>query len=594
LLSILRRDERGGETAGAAVPPERKEVTSCFTGERQAAGDDRRAVGRFGTADNAQMTTAPGITIRALERRLPAIGFAYLVVFLLLDWVSYIRPFQGLNITPWNPQPALAIALLLASPRWWWLVWGGLVAAELAVRGWPSDWIVALLATAALALSYAAIARAAQVRLDRSLALATRRDLLWFTAISVGGALLSATVYVGTYAAAGHGPSGPLVEAIARYWIGDAVGLVVMLPMLLVLMDPHRRSALVSTVRGREWWLVAALIAALVLLIFGFENNDQFKYFYLLFLPTVWASARLGLAGAVLSAALTQIGLIIAVQSIPHPDLTVFELQVLMAAMTMTGLVLGVAVDERERAAAELKGSLRLAAAGQMAAALAHELSQPLTALNSYAEASRLILAADLPDGERLTRLADVSARMADDALRASEVVKRLREFFRTGSTQLQAVLPAELLTEVVAASRRRADAVGVLIRSELDPGLPALLLDPVQIGVVLRNLMANALDAASVSGGPGRVSVRARAQKDALRIEIEDSGGGVDTARLQSLFEAGPSDKPGGMGLGLSICRAIVEAHGGTLWAEPGPHGRVCVTRPGDRPPRPGAAAAA
>lgn len=530
------------------------------------------------------VTAATGLPTHALERRLPAIALAYLVVFLLLDWVSYIRPFHGLNITPWNPQPALAIALLLANRRWLWLVWTGLVAAELAVRGWPSDWIVALFATAALALSYAAIARAAEVRLDRSLALGTRQDLLWFSAITVGGALLSGTVYVATYAAAGHGPSGTLPEAIARYWIGDAVGLVVMLPVLMVLMDPRRRSALLATVRGREWWLIAAAIGALLLLIFGLENNDQFKFFYLLFLPTVWASARLGLAGAVLSAALTQIGLIIAVQSLPHPDLTVFELQVLMAAMTMTGLILGVAVDERERAAAELKGSLRLAAAGQMAAALAHELSQPLTALNSYAQSSRLIVASrDIPDAERLVRLADVSTRMAEDALRASEVVKRLREFFRTGSTQLQAAKPLEVLEEAVAASRRRADAVGVQIRCELDPGLPALLIDPVQIGVVLRNLMANALDAASAAGMPGRITLRATAQKGALRVAIEDSGAGVDAARLPSLFDAGPSDKPGGMGLGLSICRAIVEAHGGALWVEPGPHGHFCFTLPID-----------
>jgi len=541
-------------------------------------------------------TAAPHLpTAHPRDRRLPALGFAYLVVFLLLDWVSYIRPFQGLNITPWNPQPALAIALLLANRRWLWLVWTGLVAAELAVRGWPSDWIVALFATAALALSYAAIARAAEVRLDRSLALATRRDLLWFTLISVGGALVSATVYVVTYAASGHGSSGPLLESIARYWIGDAVGLVVMLPMLMVLADPRRRAGLVATLRGREWWLIAGLIGALQMMIFGRESNDQFKFFYLLFLPTVWASARLGLAGAVLSAALTQIGLIIAVQSSPHPDLTVFELQVLMAAVTMTGLVLGVAVDERERAAAELRGSLRLAAAGQMAAALAHELSQPLTALNSYAEASRLIARSqDIPDGERLARLTDVSARMADDALRASEVVKRLREFFRTGSTQLQAVAPAALLAEAVAASSRRADAVGVQIRSEVEPGLPAVLVDPVQVGVVLRNLMANALDAASASGEPGRVGVRASAQKDMLRIEIEDSGRGVDVARLQSLFEAGPSDKPGGMGLGLSICRAIVEAHGGMLWVEAGPRGHFCFTLPLERPRPPGESDAA
>lgn len=510
------------------------------------------------------------------------VGLLYVAAFLLLDWVSYIRPFHGLNITPWNPQPALAVALLLWTPRWLWLVWLSLLTAELAIRGLPSDWLVALTATGALALSYAAIARAVHVKLDRSLALATRRDLLWFTVIVVAGALLSGTAYVATFAAAGLGPGGTVLEAIARYWVGDAVGMVVLLPMLLVLMDPLRRSSLMTTLRGRDWWLAAALIAVILAVVFGRDDSDAFKFFYLLFLPVVWASARLGLSGAVLTAGLTQVGLIVGVQSAPNPDLTVFELQVLMATVTMTGLMLGVAVDERERAAAELKGSLRLAAAGQMAAALAHELSQPLTALNSYAQASRLLAAStDMPDAQRLSRLAEVSGRMADDALRASEVVKRLRDFFRSGSTQLRPASVPALLKEAVEASQRRADALGVRIQCDVEDRLPDTLLDAVQIAVVLRNLLANALDAASGGEVPGQVRVSATRHKGSLLVEVQDSGPGVTTARLQSLFDSGPSDKPGGMGVGLSICRAIVEAHGGVLWAEAGPSGNFCFTLP-------------
>jgi len=529
-----------------------------------------------------------------------AIGAAYVAAFLLLDWVSYIRPFQGFNITPWNPQPALAIALLLSNPRprWLWLVWLSLVTAELAVRGLPEDWFATLAATLALALSYAAIARAVQVRLGWPVRLAGRHDLLWFSAIVAGGALLSGAVYISTLAAAGVGPSGDFVEAVARYWVGDAVGMVVLLPMLLALMDPQRRAALAAAVRSRDAWLIAALIALLVALVFGRDDRDHFKFFYVLFVPVVWAAAKLGLAGAVLAAGLTQVGLIAAVESGPNADLTVFELQVLMAAVTMTGLMLGVVVDERERAAAELKGSLRLAAAGQMAAALAHELSQPLTALNSYAQASRLLVASpDIPDEQRLARLADVSRRMAEDALRASEVVKRLRDFFRSGSTQLKPVAVAALLDEVVQASARRAEAMGVHIDCEADAGLPEVLMDEVQIAVVLRNLMANALDAAAAPPAPSpglvparpspstpprrEVYLRARAIKGLLCVEVRDSGPGVAAARLPSLFEPGPSEKPGGMGVGLSICRAIVEAHGGTLWAEAGTHGHFCFSLP-------------
>jgi signal transduction histidine kinase len=249
----------------------------------------------------------------------------------------------------------------------------------------------------------------------------------------------------------------------------------------------------------------------------------------------------------------------------------------------MTGLILGVAVDERERAAAELKGSLRLAAAGQMAAALAHELTQPLTALNNYAQAATLLRSSsDMSEAERSTRLAEVAERMGNDAMRASDVVKRLREFFRFGSTQLQPVDLPSLLREVVAASARRAEAMGIGVRCETEPGLPLVLADNVQVSVVLRNLVANALDSAS-SKPNGHVAVSARKDVGMLRVEVRDTGPGVDEARLQSLFEPGSSDKPGGMGIGLSICRAIVEAHGGSMWVEPGSAGRFCFTLPAE-----------
>lgn len=516
-----------------------------------------------------------------------AIALGYVLVFLLLDWVSFIRPLQGLNITPWNPQPALAVAVLLWNRRWMWLVWFSLAAAELVVRGVPKDWLVTFAATAALSLSYAAMARAIELRLDRTLALSTRRDLLWFTAIVVGGALLGGTIYVTTFVAGGIGPDGPLLAAVARYWIGDAVGLLVLLPMLLVLLDPRRRAALLATLRAPQWWMIAALIAGLLWVVFARDDRDHFKFFYLLLLPVVWSSARLGLPGAVLAAGFTQIGLIVAVQTGPNQDLTVFELQVLMAAVTMTGLLLGVAVDEKERAQAELKGSLRLAAAGQMAAALAHELSQPLTALSSYAQASRLLASSsELTDQERLARLSDVSQRMAGDAHRASDVVKRLREFFRTGSTQLQRVDPVALLDDAADAQMRRANALGLKLERDFPRSLPPLLVDPVQVAVVFRNLIANALDAASAAAAQGQVVLHAVAQDGLLRVEVRDNGAGVDAARLQTLFEPGHSDKPGGMGVGLSICRAIVEAHGGRLWAEPGPAGRFCITLPIDSHP--------
>ena len=508
----------------------------------------------------------------------------YVASFVLLDWASYIRPLEGLNITPWNPQPALAIALLLREPRGFWLVWIGLLAAEVVVRGTPADWPGTLAATAVLALAYAAIARALASRLVAGRpALSTLRDLLWFTAICIVGALFGGVAYVTALMAAGLGPSSPMVEAFARYWVGDGVGLLVTLPLLVMIIDPVRRVALRETLRSGQWWTIASLTVALLLVVFLQSDDNHFRFFYLLLLPAVWASARFGLAGAVLAAGLIQLGLIVALRTVEHSDMTVFELQVLMAAVTMTGLVLGIAVDERARAATELRSSLRLAAAGQMAAAIAHELGQPLTALGSYARASQLLVErAEGVGPTELERLRDVSRKIVADTQRAAEVIKRLRDFFSTGSTQLQPASAAVVIGEAIDAQRRRAADLGVEVVQQLDEdALPTVALDRVQIGVVLRNLISNAIDAAASNGGAGRVVVGARRDEGELLVEVLDNGPGLAPARLASLFDAAPSEKPGGMGVGLSLCRAILDAHGGRLWAAAGPGGRFSFSLP-------------
>ena len=424
-------------------------------------------------------------------------------------------------------------------------------------------------------MTYAAIAQALSQRTDLSHPFATRKDLGWFAAIVTIGSLVSAVLYVLAFSAAGFGPDGSIYGAIARYWVGDAVGLVVTLPILLILVDRPSRATLVSTLRSGPWWMTAALTCVCLWIVFGRGEQDYFKFFYLLLLPVVWASARFGVAGAVLSSLVTQLGLIVGAQLALRHDLTVFELQALMAAATMTALLVGVLVDERARAAAELRSSLRFAAAGHMAAALAHELSQPLTALNNYAHACRTLTGgAGSLDGPQREQLSEIMERIAAEAQRAGDVVKRLRDFFKSGIISLQLVRPETTVREAVEAHVEFAERVSVVIASELDSDLPPVWLDPLQIAVVLRNLIANAIESASSALSDRRVVVRATLDRGRLLVEVQDSGPGVDPARLHNLFDALPSGKPGGLGVGLSICRAIVEAHGGKLWAESGPGG--------------------
>jgi signal transduction histidine kinase len=512
------------------------------------------------------------------------LALGYVLAFLALDWASYIRPLEGLNITPWNPQPALAVALLIWNRHSIWLVWLGLMCAELVVRGLPADWLPVVTAFSALSLSYAAIARALSRKIDLVHPLATRADLGWFTLIVTAGSLVSALLFVLSFAAAGQTFGESVYSAIARYWIGDAVGFVVTLPILLFAMNVQGRVALAATARKSAWLVSAALTCLCLWVVFGRGELDYFKYFYLLLLPVIWSSVSFGVAGAVLSSMLTQLGLIAAIHLTPHPDLTVFQLQALMAASASTALLLGVLVDERSRAEAELRTSLRFAAAGQMAAALAHELSQPLTALRNYVQAARTIAQAPQPaTPQQQSQLLEVMQRVADEAQRAGEVIRRLRDFFKSGTAHLQLASLDGAIKEVIESHRDFATRMNVRLGADIADGLPPVWMDALQVGVLLRNLLANAIESAAAGTQDGRVVVRATRDGPNLLVEVADSGPGIEAARLQTLFDAAPSGKSGGMGVGLNICRAIVMAHGGTVWAQPGPGGRLFFTLPID-----------
>jgi signal transduction histidine kinase len=261
-----------------------------------------------------------------------------------------------------------------------------------------------------------------------------------------------------------------------------------------------------------------------------------------------------------------------------YQAVTVFELQAFLIALTITGLFLGVAIDERRRAAEELRRSLRMAAAGEMAAALAHEMNQPLTALANYARAGQLLARADPPDAARLS---DTLERLAGEAARAGEVVRRLRDFFRTGAADLRPGSAEAIARQAVADAQARAGGLGVRLECEGEHA-DLLLVDEVQMLVVMRNLLANAIDAAAAGDHPGsvRVEVRPQAGGGAV-VSVRDSGRGVRREDAERIFEPFETSGATGMGMGLAISRAIVEAHGGRLWAEAGPQGHFVFTLP-------------
>jgi len=537
-------------------------------------------------AHNERSTNRIDFSKPMLIARRPGWTDALLLVagYVALDWASFFHPLHGLNITPWNPAPALGLVFLL---RYGWKAAPPLALAVLLAEVWVRDLPVSLpvlLAIAVmLAVGYGAIGDILRRRLGGIGIFSDRVGMLQWSGIVVAGTFFTSLAFVLVLIALGLIPAGDWQQAVGRYWIGDGVGILVSMPLLWMLFDERGRTVLRATVLRHDT-IGLVLAAGMALWVaFGLGAESDFKYFYILFLPIIWAAARQGLAGAVMSAALIQVGLIFSVQSLGFAAVTAFEIQALTVVLALVGFFVGVVVDEQQRISAELRQTLRLAAAGEMAGALAHELNQPLTALSAYGTACEELLA----QGDTGERLKNAIRLMVSESFRAAEVVRRLRDFFRTGTTHLEPVSVAELLPAAAASFQARAVETGVALSvAPVPEGI--VMADRPQIEVVIRNLLANAFDA--VAGQPsGQRSVRLSAEAegaDRICIRIEDSGPGLSGAAAARLFEPFSSTKSSGLGLGLAISRAIAEAHGGNLWADVGPHGVFRLLLPFDRNP--------
>ncbi|ORE93947.1 PAS domain S-box protein [Aurantimonas sp. 22II-16-19i] len=217
---------------------------------------------------------------------------------------------------------------------------------------------------------------------------------------------------------------------------------------------------------------------------------------------------------------------------------------------------------------AELAHMSRFTALGEMASALAHELNQPLTAATSYLSGARRLIDGGRPDTLPIIR--DAVDRAAAQALRAGEIIRRLREFVARGESQRQVENLPKLIEEASALALLGAKETGVRVGFALDPAAETVMADKVQVQQVLLNLMRNAVEAMQ-DGERRDLAVTSRLKDDGMvEIAVADTGTGIAPEIAAQLFQPFVTTKERGMGVGLSISRTIIEAHGGRLWTEP------------------------
>jgi two-component system sensor kinase FixL len=210
---------------------------------------------------------------------------------------------------------------------------------------------------------------------------------------------------------------------------------------------------------------------------------------------------------------------------------------------------------------------------GTLASSLAHELNQPLTAAASYCEGARDLLLGEL-DAETIATVREAVDEAAKQAVRAGQIVRRLRDFMSHGETERRIESLQRLVNEANALALVGSREHGIDLKLSLDADTDLVFVDRIQIQQVLVNLIRNAIDA-MIGSSKRTLTIRTnRAHGGCVEVTVEDTGSGIDETIAPQLFQPFVTSKQSGMGIGLSICRSIVEGHGGRIWFEPGQNG--------------------
>jgi signal transduction histidine kinase len=492
------------------------------------------------------------------------------VGYVLLDWISFVHPYAGYNITPWNPPTGLSFVLVLAFGRLMipYLFVAPLLA-DLIVRQLPFSWTLQFATTAIIGGGYClGLLFLMRPKTRFNLARFSLRDLFLLLLTAVVSAALVAMSYVGALILAGLLLAEDFFSASLRFWVGDVIGIAVVAPFGLMVLtrQPLLKLSLETAAQ------FAAIPIALVV-VFTFPEEQYFQLFYIVFLPIIWMAVRAGLPGVTAGILVAQLGLIVGVQLNASAGIDLTAFQALMLILAITSLVAGALVTERHRTEYQLRlhqQSLaqfaRLRSMGELAAALAHEINQPLMAAGTYSRLVSDALRRGEHNGDR--SIVGIGDRAAEQVERASEVVRRLRALVRPDKGERAPTPIDRILNDVLDLCQPELTLNGIGCQVSVKGNLPPVKVDLLQIEQVILNLIRNAIEAMNSAGATGGVIVIEAQQVKSGDIEliVRDTGPGFPEGLQAEELPPFATTKATGLGIGLSLSRTIIEAHGGKL----------------------------
>lgn len=520
----------------------------------------------------------------------PLLAAGSLALYVGLEWLSFLHQHDGLPVTPWNPGLGLMLALIIIRGAGYAVVlFIGVVLAELLVLRSELPLHVMLAVGAIIAVVYCSVAMGARKLLQLDRQVFHTRDILVLLGAGLTGATAVSALLSLLLLSLRYFDLSDIARTVAPLVLGDVIGIVVVTPLVLrahLQQDQLRQLSLTTLAEFAAYG--GAVLGVLALT--TWPGHNQQHLFYLLFLPVVVAAVRYGIDGTCAMLAIVQL-MVVGILHYQGFDLSLFtEYQFQMLVLTLTGLVVGALVSERQMAdlrareasdnlrqiTAEAARAARLNLVSGMASALAHEINQPMTAARALARSVQQLLITPAPDTKRVE--ANV-ATMIEQIDHASAVVHRMREFLRRGEPHLSTLDIGFVLEEAIALVKPLARSDYIDIRLEIDKRLPNVCADRVQIQQVIINLAGNGIEAVKDSGrrdGSIVVSAGLAVASQAIEISVTDNGTGIAPEAAAALFEPLNTSRPEGIGLGLSICKTIVQAHGGQIWLASSMPGRT------------------
>lgn len=505
--------------------------------------------------------------------------FAFFLAYLALFRISYIFQISDLRSTPWNPEAGIAVVSGIV------LGWSSLPVIFLASLASkltnPSilTWGWEVIAAVANAMIFAGSAAASRSFFP-SLQTTTTGSIVLFIIYAATVTLASAIARLVIGSLALNISPAYLINYALTLSVGNVVGVLTIVPLIFVASPVSGWLRYFSGFTLFHWISTLAILLTSII-VFGLEDTDKFKFFYLVFLPVLVFAIKDGLMGAAYSILLSDTAMIaILLWRVSEPS-TATELQVLMISLSATGLILGATISERRRISLELEESharlrdsqaallqaSRLSLASEMAAALAHEINQPLSSIRSFIRAARRKL--DKGRVKHAELKSDIDAAVKEVDVAAS-LIRETRKFLERGDGTREKLNLRQLLLTCSDLIGPELSASRINWDLRLPEKLPLVIGNATQIQQVVLNLVRNAKE--SILEGRGktrhiRLDVTLDSRPGYAEIAVSDSGEGIRPDVKAMLFKPLKSSKDNGLGLGLSLSNTIVTSHGGNIW---------------------------